>query len=231
MPGVRVASAHRLTHMSLLVAVLCAVFGGAIGWFAPEISTRKVGLEIPNNRGVNAGFGLIIGLLVGGSIGLNWVLPAWIWIIGIGTLLALIDLKHHRLPDVLVLPSYGVVAVLLLIPSFAYNDWDSYKNAIIAAVVTFVVYFLLALVNPSGMGLGDVKFGGVLGLALGYLGFGYAFMGFFAAFVIAGIVGIGLMIGGKAGRKTAIPFGPFMVIGAAVAIPLGLYLASVTISI
>ena len=223
--------AHRLTPMSVVIAILCAVFGGAIGWFAPEISKRKLELELPDKRGVNAGFGVIVGVLVGASLGASWVLPAWVWIIGVGTLLALIDLKHHRLPDALVLPSYAVVAVLLLIPSFVNGDWVAYRNAIIAAVASFLVYFVLALINPSGMGLGDVKFGGVLGLALGYLGFGYAVMGFFAAFVIAGIAGIGLMIGGKAGRKTAIPFGPFMVIGAAVAIPISQYLASATFTV
>lgn len=212
--------------MTAVIAILCALFGGAIGYFSPQISVRKVDLEVPNRPVLNAGFGALVGLVAGWGIGFNWMLPVWVWIIGIGTVLSLIDLEHKRLPDRLVLPSYPVVAVLLILPSVIYGDWSSYLRGIIAAVVSVAIYFVLALINPSGMGLGDVKLSGVLGLALGYLGTSFAVMGFFLAFVIGGIIGLGLMIAGKAGRKTAIPFGPFMVLGAAAAIPVAMALAT-----
>jgi leader peptidase (prepilin peptidase)/N-methyltransferase len=67
------------------------------------------------------------------------------------------------------------------------------------------------------MGMGDVKLAGLIGLFVGYLSWGRVFSAFFVAFLAGAIVGIALMIAGRAGRKTAIPFGPFMAIGAIVA--------------
>ncbi len=71
------------------------------------------------------------------------------------------------------------------------------------------------------MGFGDVKLAGVLGLALGWLGWGPLVIGAFSAFLIGGLVGIALMAAKKAGRRSGIPFGPFMFAGAAVGIAFG----------
>ena len=81
------------------------------------------------------------------------------------------------------------------------------------------------------MGFGDVKLAGVLGLYLAWLGWGQLAVGAFAAFVVGAFVGIGLMVFNGAGRKTKIPFGPFMLVGAAIGIVAGQPIASAYTSV
>jgi leader peptidase (prepilin peptidase)/N-methyltransferase len=79
-------------------------------------------------------------------------------------------------------------------------------------------YALLWLVYPAGMGLGDVKLSGVLGLYLGWLGWGPVLVGAFSAFVLGGLVGIGVILFAGGGRKSKVPFGPFMLLGTLIGI-------------
>ena len=82
----------------------------------------------------------------------------------------------------------------------------------------FGFYFAVAFAYPAGMGFGDVKLAGVLGAVLGYLSWSALAVGAFAGFVLGAIGGIAIMAIGRGGRKTAVPFGPFMIAGALVAI-------------
>ena len=83
-----------------------------------------------------------------------------------------------------------------------------------AAAALQVFYFVLALINPSGLGLGDVKLSGVLGAFLGWLGWPAVLAGTLAAFVINAAVALALLVGGRVGAKSGIAFGPAMVFGA-----------------
>ena len=71
------------------------------------------------------------------------------------------------------------------------------------------------------MGMGDVKLSGVLGMGLAWLGWGELLVGAFLAFLLGAVVGLGLMLFRRAGRRSAIPFGPFMVGGALLGILVG----------
>ncbi len=82
-------------------------------------------------------------------------------------------------------------------------------------------YLLLFLINPNGMGFGDVKLAVTLGIALGWYGWPVLFAGTFAGFLLGAVYGVGLMILRRAGRRTAIPFGPFMIAGALAGLLLG----------
>jgi leader peptidase (prepilin peptidase)/N-methyltransferase len=141
-------------------------------------------------------------------------LPAYLYFASVGLALAAIDLDTKRLPNVLTLPSYLVVGVLLLIPVAVDGDWSAYLRAWLAALALFSFYFVLVLIYPAGMGLGDVKLAGVLGLVLGWLGWGQLAIGGFLGFFLGAVVGGGLMLVGRARRKSKIPFGPFMLAGA-----------------
>ena len=150
----------------------------------------------------------------------------------IGVALALIDLDVKRLPNSIVLPSYPVAAVLLGVAAVVQQDVGSYVRALLGMAALFGLYFLLAFIYPAGMGFGDVKLAGVLGLYLGWLGWGEVISGGFLGFLFGGVVGVGLMMMRRAGRKSQIPFGPFMLAGTLVAILAGgaladLYLDSV----
>jgi leader peptidase (prepilin peptidase) / N-methyltransferase len=150
--------------------------------------------------------------------GVSWELPAYLYLVAIGVALAMIDLDVHRLPDVLTLPSYAVGGGLLLLPAFLDGDWGDYGRAWLGALVLFAFYFVLVLVYPAGMGFGDVKLAGVLGLYLAWLGWGVLGVGGFLGFLLGAVVGGLLMVVRRAGRKTKIPFGPFMLVGALLAI-------------
>lgn len=147
-------------------------------------------------------------------LGLPWALPAFLYLAAISIALALIDVDVHRLPDVIVLPSYLVGAALLGLASLAEHDPGALVRAGLGALAMLALYFLLVLIYPAGMGLGDVKLAGVLGMYLGWLGWGPLVVGAFLGFGLGGLVGGGLMLAGRAGRKTMIPFGPFMLAGA-----------------
>jgi leader peptidase (prepilin peptidase)/N-methyltransferase len=151
---------------------------------------------------------------VGATIGAILVLVAFLYLAAIGVALLLIDVDTHRLPDALVLPSYIVGGVLLLGAAIASGDWDAALRALIGAVALFVAYYLMAFAYPGGMGFGDVKLAGVLGLYLGWLGWGTLIVGAFSAFLLGGVFSIALLITRRATRKSGIPFGPWMIVGA-----------------
>ncbi|MGX7680783.1 hypothetical protein ACSMXN_18000 [Jatrophihabitans sp. DSM 45814] len=94
-------------------------------------------------------------------------------------------------------------------------------RAAIGGIALFSFYYLLMFVYPAGMGYGDVKLAGLIGGLLGYLSYSTLLVGAFSGFLLGGIVGVGVMASGRGDRKTAIPFGPFMIGGALLAIFLG----------
>jgi leader peptidase (prepilin peptidase)/N-methyltransferase len=158
-------------------------------------------------------------------------LPAYLYLMAVGVALALIDLDVQRLPDVLTLPSYPVGAALLGVASIVHHDGWSMARAAAGMAVLFAFYFTVAFIAPRGMGFGDVKLSGVLGLYLAWLGWGQLVVGAFAAFAVGAVVGIGLILFAGGGRKTKVPFGPFMLVGALIGILAGHQLADAYTSV
>ncbi len=145
-------------------------------------------------------------------------LPAYAYFVAIGVALTVIDLQVRRLPNAIVLPSYPVVAVLLAVSAAIEGDWWALVRALIGGAVLFAFFFALAYFYPAGMGFGDVKLAGIVGAVLAYLSWSALIIGAFAGFLIGAVAGLTLMAIKRAGRKTAIPFGPSMIAGALVAI-------------
>jgi leader peptidase (prepilin peptidase)/N-methyltransferase len=148
-------------------------------------------------------------------------LPAYLYLTAVGVALAVIDLDHRRLPNALTLPSYLVVGALLTVASAVTGDWWALVRAGVAMAAWYCVLFALAVAVPRGMGFGDVKLAGMLGLALGWLGWGEAVVGFFLGFGYGALVSVALIALGRAGRKSTVPFGPFLVAGALTAVLYG----------
>lgn len=146
------------------------------------------------------------------------LLVVYLYLASISIALTMIDLDTRRLPNVIVLPSYVVLTALFVVACLLGAPWEGLLRAVIGGLALFAFYFLLRVVRPGGMGGGDVKLAGVLGAALGWIGWGVLVVGAFAAFLIGGAVGLALMATRKATRKSAIPFGPYMVAGAWVGI-------------
>jgi leader peptidase (prepilin peptidase)/N-methyltransferase len=144
-------------------------------------------------------------------------LPAFLYLSSLAVVLSLIDLDVRRLPNSIVLPSYVVGLALLSLPAIA-GDWTSLMRGVAAMAALFAGYLALSLAYPGGMGWGDVKLAGLLGLFLGFLSWSSVLVATFTAFLIGGLVGIGLLLSHRASRKSAIPFGPYMLSGAILAV-------------
>ena len=142
------------------------------------------------------------------------VLAAYLCLGVLGVVLAAIDADVHRLPDSLVLPSYPAAIALLAVASWATGSWGALLRAVLAGAVLWVAYLLLALVSPGGLGFGDVKLAGVLGLFVGWLGWGEVVAATFAAFLLGALVALVLLLTGRVSRSSHIAFGPAMLAGA-----------------
>jgi leader peptidase (prepilin peptidase)/N-methyltransferase len=151
-------------------------------------------------------------------IGFAWDLPAFLYLGAIGVALALIDIDVKRLPNAIVLPSYVVGGVLLGAAALLEGEPAGMVRVVVGGAALYAFYFVLMLIQPRGMGFGDVKLAGVLGGYLAWLGWAELVVGAFAGFLLGGIAGIALMAVRRAGRKSHIPFGPWMLLGALVAI-------------
>lgn len=153
--------------------------------------------------------------------GVTWELPALLYLAALTVVATTIDLQHHRLPDAIVLPSYPAMLALLALALAGPAGLPDYGRALLAGVAMFAAYLVLAMISPSGLGGGDVKLAGVLGLVLGWYGWWQVLVGSFSAFFLGAIVGLALMVLGRAGRKSKIPFGPFMFLGTYVGLLFG----------
>lgn len=150
--------------------------------------------------------------------GLSPALPAYLYLAAIAIALAMIDFDVRRLPDVIVLPSYLVGALLLVPAAAAHADWSAAGRGLVAMAVLLAFYVALASLHPGGMGFGDVKLAGLLGLYLGWLGWSSVWIGTLAGFLLGGLAGAVLVVTRRATRKTPIPFGPYMLAGAMLAV-------------
>ncbi|HVV75534.1 MAG TPA: prepilin peptidase [Mycobacteriales bacterium] len=155
--------------------------------------------------------GLFIAFAV--HVGPHAALPAFLYLASVGVALAMIDLDVQRLPDALTLPSYPVGLILLGIAAAAEGAGWPYARALIGMAVLFGFYGAVWFVYPAGMGLGDVKLSGVLGLYLGWLSWGALVVGAFSAFLVGAVVSVAVVVARGGNRKTKVPFGPFMLLG------------------
>lgn len=198
----------------LLTAVVCGALAAALtGWIRSIADSDSRWLRSGLHVGLAAAGGA-------GAAGLAGNLPELIAFAALAVacgLLVPIDLAVHRLPDVVVVPMYPVLLATLGVASAVTGDWGALGRAAAAALALLAFYFTLAFINPSGLGLGDVKLAGVLGLFLGWLGWYYVLVGTLAAFALNAVVALVLLLSRRADRHTGIAFGPAMIAGAAAA--------------
>ena len=159
--------------------------------------------------------------LVGLQFGLSGFAPAGLALVAGGVALFMIDLDRQRLPFAIT----GVVAALVVLALAAdvlVGSGSFRVAALVSAALWLGVYGgVWLLTGGRGMGLGDVALAPVLGLALGWLGWGPSLVGLLGGFVVGAVVGVALMVFGRAGRRTRVPHGPFMLAGAALGMFLG----------
>ncbi|MEV6492470.1 prepilin peptidase, partial [Actinoplanes sp. NPDC051633] len=153
---------------------------------------------------------------VAARFGLSWELPAYLYLAAIAIALAAIDLDVFRLPDAIVKPSYAVALALLISAAYLGDNWWAVARGLIAAATMWLFFRVVAIFGP--MGGGDIKLAPLLGFYLGWLGWGAVAIGAFAGFLLGGLAGVLLMAVRLARFKSKIPFGPYMLAGAFVAV-------------
>ncbi|GGL13855.1 prepilin peptidase [Streptomyces flaveus] len=148
-------------------------------------------------------------------------LSVWLLVAPFGVLLTLVDFSVHRLPDVVNLPLAAAVPGLLGVVALVPENHGDWTRALLGGLAYAGWFFVCFLINPNWVAFGDVKVGLWLGAALGWYGWGVLILGAFAGFFLAGFYAAGLVVTRKGGRKTAVPYGPFLISGAFVGTLIG----------
>ncbi|MGY1714032.1 prepilin peptidase [Geodermatophilus sp. SYSU D01106] len=209
----------------VLVPVLAALAGAGVGHLVDRAAARfpwprpaTVGAVL-GGRGGAAPRGLLeaataaLFLLAALRFGPTAELPAWLWFVAAGVLLSVIDLREQLLPNRVLLPAVAGALVLLTVAAAAGDRWDDLLRAVLAGAAALGVALAMAMAAP-GLGMGDVKLAGLLGLLLGWLGWPVVLVGFLLGFLAQAVLGLALMAAGRAGRRTELPFGPALAAGA-----------------
>ncbi|MGI8678659.1 MAG: prepilin peptidase [Jatrophihabitans sp.] len=200
--GVCVAAAPYLARLTLSVPDRDA----SRWWFGRTASPRRTFTTVV--------IGAVLGGLGGAAAGLTVLLPAFVLLALIGAPLVVIDYEHHRLPNRLVLIAAVGGAVLIAAAAAHHGHWSALLRAAEGGAAVYAVLFLLVLISPKSFGFGDVKLGGILGAYLGWFGWTHVYYGIFGGFVLGAVVSIALLASRRATMKTAIPFGPMLLLGA-----------------
>lgn len=226
------------------VALAAVAIGGAvIGWFLPRviraIPDREPHPDDPPPRPHREiGAGRRLPWITAAALAVVWAaallgrqdhpadVAAYLVVAAAWVALSVVDVIDQRLPDLLTLPAAAAGAVLLAVAAAVTGEWGTFGRAVLGALALATFYLIFALIAPSQLGMGDVKLSLSVGLLLGWIGWPVLVAGTFLGFVVGGVLGIVLIVVGRAGWKSAIPFGPSMMAGALLGVAWGNVLAS-----
>lgn len=164
--------------------------------------------------------GGVAGALVGQAIGWEWSLTWVMVLVPVGVALAIIDWFTHLLPKKIVNPSFLVVIALVVVGAVLVDQPDSLVRVLLGWAAFGGFFALLWFVYPAGLGFGDVRLAGLLGIALGALGWAQLVTALEATVILGGIVGIGLLLAGRS-RKAELPYGPYLLLGTLIGVVAG----------
>ena len=216
-----------------VVALLGLAAGATLPWLIARLPDRDADPgEPPRTPYRTLADAPRLAWLLGGATAALWAalvtgagsgvaLLAYLFVAWVGVALSYIDIREHRLPDWLNYSAFVGAATILAVAAFVDGTWGAYGRGWLAAAAMTVGYTVLAILRPGELGLGDVKLAASIGLVLGWIGWGHVLLGAFAGFLLGGLFSIGLLATGRATRRSHIPFGPFMLAGALVAVAWG----------
>lgn len=211
--------------MTGLLVALAAAAGLLLGPWLARTTVRLANRDPaarPSARRV-AVTSLLSGAALAAAPALAGARPATLalaWFGAAAVVLAAVDLAVHRLPDRVTYPAAVGCAAALLADAAVLGTWSALLRAVVAAVVGLGLGFAGRIVQPAGFGWGDVKLLGLLGLLLGWVGWGVLMAGVFAGLLVGAVGSLLLIAVGRAGWRTAVAFGPPLLAGAYLALAL-----------
>lgn len=164
---------------------------------------------------------VITGALFGGAaahFGPHVVLAPFCVLFAMLVAVSFTDMTHRLVPRRLVYGALALIVPLLVVTSAVASDFAQLTGAVIAGALAFAVFFGLWWFVPRGMGFGDVRLSGAIGLTVGYLSLLHAYVAFLVGFVIGMLFGLVAMVVSGTGRRTRIPFAPSLAAGAVIAV-------------
>lgn len=137
----------------------------------------------------------------------------------VGLLLLAVDADVHRLPNALTLPLAAAVLALLALAAATSGQWPDLRRALVASAAVGGAFVLVSLVLGSrGIGMGDAKLMLAIAPLLGWYGWPTLLVGVYAAFALGGLAALVLLVLRRADRATHLAFGPYLVLGAVLAL-------------
>lgn len=221
-PGVNVPDPALAGAAPLAFLAVIAAAGLGLGLLGDAVVRRTLpelaGRPTPLQRTTAAAAAAATCALLAWRFGASPELPAFMFLGITGVQLARIDILHHLLPNRLVVPLLGAGAVLLGAASLTLGTWAELVRGLAGGAILFFFYFILALISPKSLGMGDVKLAAPLGLYLGYLGWAPLFYGGALGFVAGGLVSLALVLKNRGNKPKEVAHGPSMLAAALLAI-------------
>ena len=191
------------------VGLVVAVLAEAVAIDAPLREVR----ERSKRLALVAVYGGLLFAVTPLAIGVNWVLPAYLWFVAVTITLTLTDLDSKLIPNRILFPGTAVGLVLLYGGSLIEDG--ALLRPLLGGAAYYAVLLILALVGPSGgMGGGDVKLGFLLGVFTAYPSWDTLIVAILLSFLVGGLASVILMVTRVRDRRDAIAFGPYLIWGA-----------------
>ena len=202
-----------------MVSLALALVGLLAGVIAEGIATDRSFQSIRTQPGRTPAVAIATALLFAVTplaVDVDWVLPAYLWFVAVTVTLTLTDIDTKLIPNRILFP--GTIVGLVLLMGGAIIEDGPIVRPLAGGVIYFVLLLVLALIARGGFGFGDVKLAFLLGLFTAYQSWETLIVAVFAAFLLGGLVSAILVVFRIRSRKDSIPFGPYLVAGAYLAI-------------
>jgi leader peptidase (prepilin peptidase) / N-methyltransferase len=206
------ACGHRLTALDLVPVASWLVLRGRCRHCGTTIGVEPIVIELATAA---------LFVVFAWHFGPSAELPAFLTLAAALVALTWIDLREQRLPREITYTTIAVGAPLLVVAALVLDEPERIWQMGLGAAIALAVIGGIHLVVPHGMGSGDVRLSPLLGLYLGWINPGIVPIGLFYGFLLGAVVGVALIAFGSAGRKTAVPFGPFLAAGTVLAVLTG----------
>ena len=209
---------------SELATILSALFGAVVAMRRSRRAQRTIAkldelaLRKPINTAPVAVLGGLLGALTFNKFGFSLEIVAYGLMIAMCIEQTIIDFVTHRLPRGVTFRVAIVGGPLLALAAINHDDNGRIGVMFASFIVTLVLFAALAAVSKGGIGGGDVRLAPVLAMFLGWLGASHVYIGLGIGFILGGVVATGMLVARRASTSTRIAFGPFLCIGAVIAV-------------